>query len=798
MACSDEMHANSAIHALYHLSVVCRMRTKQDQGKPYGWCYGPCTSLVWVGKRGVGRRGCAEPRHIGPLPYVHASSRPGAPLPLPLPLAACALEPSEPLELHSTGLACENPMAAMRNRTSPYAYAYTYAYAHPHAHTDADTGTSDSSSAPCGDPYPRGPAASAPPAHRYRQRTPSSWPPWPSVEDDPGGEDGEGEPPAHTRGTMDQEALMEELALPLRERTSMPYAYTRPPMASMPSTSQSTAERQPMPYRFVKSDLNTEQHSMWRHDIQTKPEPTTRDSDKAAQSSGHHPTDSHRSRASPTTSCPVTCPMSPPRFSDRPRSSSRYDRAETTPSSFPQSSTAFSPPYPVDDRAADVYMPPEEQYQFDHSTVELPLPRQSPSPVISSPSLVGSSCPSDVGPSLGRRTTTMSREPSFTRTIEQDTARACPDTVDWRDQRRRNTATQDLEKPLPSCPRSAPSRNHDWYRLRGYDSFDICPACYHSVFEDTPFAGVFSQTRVYTQPVERVCSFSNPWIRLAWLLTIQKHVQSFELLYALASIAETELPCPGDNEVGTDHMDWYGISDLRSGWPVANFAVCPCDKKMLEALFPTMRRFFTRLSSSHPYSQDRYICSLRTSSRRSRKYLDLIVELDAEAQSLHQQFDIASFLRLIRDNTYKGECNQDRTYLHKAWYFIPSLPEFTVCEECYADCVWPAMQSRVSQSTIPRMFNKAIQLVPGEDPELGSSCCLYSAHMRRVWDTSIREENFAFLAQRALERKRVETRLLRERKGIMHWMKRLERGTSQWARAKLELRNLDQEWAAWQ
>ncbi|KAJ4368750.1 hypothetical protein N0V83_005832 [Neocucurbitaria cava] len=495
---------------------------------------------------------------------------------------------------------------------------------------------------------------------------------------------------------------------------------------------------------------------------------------------------------------------------DRSRPPSRYGRHETMPVPMPRidvkSPSPSRPPradsflpYPVDDRATEVFMPPEEQYQFDHSTIASPRQAYPDSPKVSSSTIPGSPRVRDAAFRSSQQNLAMPEETTGTRMSGSNSARSQSSQDGRRVQSDRKVPAPDLGKPLPSCPRSAPSARDDWFSLRGLPSFDICPSCYEGVFADTPFSAHFSQTRLYQRPVERFCDFSDPWIRLAWLLTIKQRRQSLDLLYALADIAEVERPCPGDYEVSSDRVTWYGIPDQRDGVHVANFAVCSSDKKMIEVLFPSMRGHFTKIPTSyHSSSHNRYLCSLRTSSRRFPKYLDLLVELDAEAQSLGQQPNIHRFIQLARENAFKGECSKDKASTRKPWHFIPSLPEFTVCEECYDELVWPAIQDKSAPSTIPRLFNKTIQLIPTEDPEVGSSCCLYSPRMRRVWDVAVQEDDFSYLKRKAVDRKKAEARLARQRRGIMNYMVGLEKESSQWERARSELKVLEKEWAAYE
>lgn len=366
---------------------------------------------------------------------------------------------------------------------------------------------------------------------------------------------------------------------------------------------------------------------------------------------------------------------------------------------------------------------------------------------------------------------------------------------DGRTKASRTTAL--IDRPLPSCPRPTPTdRYDDWYSFRGYRNFDVCPSCFDAVFADTPFASHFSQTRRYERPTERFCDFNSPWMRLAWLLTIKQRLSGLENLYALADVNDSERPCPGYRELSTDRMNWYGIVDQRDGLHVPSFVICAADVKMLEILFPSVKGYFTRLPPSSTYTPTKYVCSLRTGSKRFPKYLDLLVEIDAESQSTGQRPNMAKFLRMARENAYKGECARDKALVRKPWHFMPSLPEFTVCEECYEDAIWPAVAAK--SSSLPRFVNKTIQLVPTEDPEVGSSCCLYSPRMRRVWDVSCKEDDFKYLERKVLERKRNEMMLGKERREILKWLTGLEKGTRSWERARDELKAVERAWAEYE
>ncbi|KAK1913336.1 hypothetical protein P3342_005272 [Pyrenophora teres f. teres] len=487
---------------------------------------------------------------------------------------------------------------------------------------------------------------------------------------------------------------------------------------------------------------------------------------------------------------------------DRSRPPSRYDRYDTMPVPRPRidvqspsparQSTTDSLPYPIDDQLIDVVMPPEEKFQFDHSTVASPRQDYINTPRVLSPVVPSSPYIRDEPPRPPRHDDEWIEEPERTRRTRSNSVRS----QGGRRDRPSRGATL-VDKPLPTCPRGVLSGPYDdWYSLQGYKGFNICPSCYDSVFAGTPFEVDFAQIWLNDWSSKRVCDFSSPWSRLAMMLTIKQRRKSLDLIYTLADIMEYQArPCPGDHEAGPDEgVSWYGIPDQRDGIHVANFAICSSDRRMIEALLPTLRGYFTKIPRAYSHTLSRYTCSLRTNSHRFVKYMDLLVELDAEARASGRAPNINRFIELARNNAFKGECNGDKTSFRKPWHFIPSLPEFTVCEECYDEAIWPALQSKSLPSTIPRMFNKSIQLVPGEDPDVGSSCCLWSPRMRKVWETAVKYEDYSYLKDQARERKKAHAKYVRNKKAIAEWVGDAPKGSSKWEKANEELRELKKRW----
>jgi hypothetical protein len=281
-------------------------------------------------------------------------------------------------------------------------------------------------------------------------------------------------------------------------------------------------------------------------------------------------------------------------------------------------------------------------------------------------------------------------------------------------------------------------------------------------------------------------------MRLAWLLTIKQQRNSLDLIYMLAAITDANPPCP-DNRENVEGL-WYGFPDPRDGVHIANFSICECDLKKLVTLCPSIHGYMTPLPPPGHYTRHGYTCSLRTSSKRFPKYLDLLVELDEESQLTGRAPDMARFMKLARENAFKSECARDKLFTRRPWHYIPSLPEFTVCEECYDELVWPAIQQK---NSVAKLFNRTTQLVPGEDA-LGTSCCLYSPRMRRIWGEVLEEEDYSRLKRKAIERKKAEKRWHRERAELMQWMQNMRISgsyrESDYDAVERDVRASDQKW----
>ncbi|KAF2497784.1 hypothetical protein BU16DRAFT_525383 [Lophium mytilinum] len=466
----------------------------------------------------------------------------------------------------------------------------------------------------------------------------------------------------------------------------------------------------------------------------------------------------------------------------------RIDVQSPSPARPPKPASTL--PYPVDDLPGETFMPSVEQYQFQPSPSQASATAAFPrSPVTSSPAINRSRDENlSSRPLVTTHHSATEEVPRLARVRENSNRSSSA-----YDGRRldKNPAPLTLEKPLPPCPRANFSSNYnDWYTLENCPNFDVCPSCYEGVFEDTQFAPYFKQTRLHEKRISRNCDFSSPWVRLAWLLMIKHKRKSLDLLYRLATIREIEQPCPGNLEVsGT----WYGIKDSY-GDHVTKFAICPCDLKQIEALLPSLRNTFTRIYPSDP--RKTYTCALRTASRRFPAYLDLLVELDEEASRRARSPDLRPFIQLAKENAYKQECMRDQLIPGQMWHFIPHLPEFAICEECFDELVWPEAMKK-NTSKIAAEFNKTLQFVKDE-PALGMSCQLYSPRMRRVWKRAVEDDDFGYLAKKAIERSKMEQDLQRQRKAIGRLLEDRWRSGAEREQLRLQAAQLMEAWRDWE
>ncbi|KAF1812622.1 hypothetical protein P152DRAFT_396641 [Eremomyces bilateralis CBS 781.70] len=380
---------------------------------------------------------------------------------------------------------------------------------------------------------------------------------------------------------------------------------------------------------------------------------------------------------------------------------------------------------------------------------------------------------------------------------------------------------------LPRCPRGEfSSRYDDWYILDSFPEFDVCPSCLDQIIDRTmpELCRYFKRAPRRPSGTATRCDFNNPWVRLAWLLTLQNSRPKIDLLDDVAHIYASGERCPGESEVSGS---WYGLLD--GDRLIGDFAVCPVDRKVLETLFPSLKGQFTRLSTSDPR---RRRCATRVGSRWYAALLDAFVEMDSKAGSRSGKVDLKPLLELLRTTSASStssssassstnhppqtpdpspKCARDTLVLNRHWHIIPSLPELTVCPTCYADVIRPALHSG---SRLASSFTRTPLLLP--DPSLsssvffrppsstqGASCQLYSPRMRRVWAKAVAGgDDFEYLARRARERRKVEAAVQGQHASLVRLME--QRGREAVSprlaeeRFEREWKEVLREWKEWE
>jgi hypothetical protein len=346
-----------------------------------------------------------------------------------------------------------------------------------------------------------------------------------------------------------------------------------------------------------------------------------------------------------------------------------------------------------------------------------------------------------------------------------------------------------LARGMPGCPRPDPVSGYDdWYTLAGCPNLDFCPYCVEDVFERTIYRSGFRRAVPRSLSTKVQCSFSTPWIRLAWILTLQQRKPDLVLMRDLAEIEQSSEPCPGSVE---SLRSWYGLRD-PDGYFVRDFHVCYNDVRKIERLLPTLNGLFVRLPNRASYEKRR--CALRTEGNRFSLYLDKILDMHDRAVATRKLPDPMSFINLVERKLRIRECERDNMLLGGLWHFNPSMPDFTVCEDCYEEIVEPEARKN---SDIALRFNRAVQPAYGEG--IGTSCQLYSRRMRKVFRTAIKEDDIKYLGRKAKERRDAELRLQERYREVLRKARRLEEkngGGSEDDERRLEreMEKISREW----
>ena len=342
---------------------------------------------------------------------------------------------------------------------------------------------------------------------------------------------------------------------------------------------------------------------------------------------------------------------------------------------------------------------------------------------------------------------------------------------------------------MKSCRRpDAVADRHDWYTLPGAPSLDFCPSCVEDNFDGTRFRKEIRRSPPYNREARIQCAFGGQaWIRLAFLLTIQRDRPDLSYLKDLADIDRTTNACPGNQE---DWGPWYGLRDADNFF-IKDFRVCYADVRKIERLFSSLSGQFVRQPDR--FSSSTYRCAMRPETNRFLPYLNTLMAIHDQSVASRKEVNVMPFINFVDLKMRSPECTRDTFLTGALWHFIPSLPEFTVCGECFESVVVPEIGKH---RDVAMRFNHSVQPVPGE--RSGSSCQLYSKRTRNWFRDAVDNADMKWLTYKARQRRDKEVRLQDQYKEIQRRMAGLSGGE----RDREEIRRLEKEvqWIAeeWQ
>ena len=297
---------------------------------------------------------------------------------------------------------------------------------------------------------------------------------------------------------------------------------------------------------------------------------------------------------------------------------------------------------------------------------------------------------------------------------------------------------------LPDCPhQTAEAGYEDWLTLPRCDNFNLCRSCYDQVFAGTDFRSHFIAAR-RPKDKEILCDLgTSPWYRIAWLMTRKYRHPDLRLLQGIAHVEAKNQPCSGG------HMavrTWWSIKDPYSGRCIQDFNVCYHCAKAVEVLFPNLLGVFVPVDSPGP---TRDICSLHFAPDRKRfnLYFDLLEGTYDRAVANKSAPNIPQLATKVRHMSPVGECARDDVVRGGAWHMMERLQEFTVCEECFHDVVFPELEAG---SMVARNFYQKPQRLRR------AACQLYSQRMRDVFRRACQKDDFKYLQVKVRERLDIE------------------------------------------
>lgn len=297
---------------------------------------------------------------------------------------------------------------------------------------------------------------------------------------------------------------------------------------------------------------------------------------------------------------------------------------------------------------------------------------------------------------------------------------------------------------LPNCPMKKPTIGYtNWLTLPRCDNFTICLSCYEQVFYPTEFRDMFYQAPYRFKEKELSCALgTSPWYQIAWLMTRKYRRTDLRLVQGVADVLSKErIPCYGNARVT---RMWYSITDPDTRHCIPDFRVCnPCAKSV-ETLFPSLMGVFVPRDRHAEPKPGR--CSLHFTANRNRflTYFDVFEKCHDVAMETKSAPDVQRLADNINFWAKVEECPRDEPLRNSEWYTMASIPEMTVCHECFLDVVFPELVADVKAHTVAGSERRSAARNFYQKPSLveeATVCQMASTKMREVFRRACRLED---------------------------------------------------------
>lgn len=297
---------------------------------------------------------------------------------------------------------------------------------------------------------------------------------------------------------------------------------------------------------------------------------------------------------------------------------------------------------------------------------------------------------------------------------------------------------------LPDCPMKKPSIGYtNWLTLPRCDNFVICLSCYEQVFYPTEFRDMFFQAPYRSREREVSCDLgTSPWYRIAWLMTRKYRRTDLRLIQGVSDVLSKEkVPCYGNARVT---RMWYSITDPDTRRCITDFRVCTPCAKAVEMLFPSLMGVFVPKERQAGPKPGR--CGLHFLPNRTRflTYFDVFEKCHDVAVETKSAPDVQRLADNINFWAKVEECPRDEPLRNARWYTMASVPEMTVCKECFLDVVYPELVADIDANTATGSERRSVVRNFYQQPATfaGTTMCqMASPEMREVFRRACRMDD---------------------------------------------------------